>query len=455
VPGNHSAQVPGSGDTERIISVAVFLSGVSALIFEVVWFHRCGLAFGNTVWSTSVVLSSFMCGLALGNALVARRTLEIRDFLRTYAALEIVIAVTGLLLTVGLAWLSEILMPLTRELVDSPWLINLLRLVGAFLVLAIPTTAMGATLPVLAGAVCSGRPGFGRALGRLYGWNTLGAVAGAIGSETLLVPLFGIFGSAVFASLLNITAAAAVLMMPGIARPRVAVKASTFRAPRTEESPGWEILVCACLAGAGMMALEVIWFRMLSMFVVNTTLAMSLMLAAVLSAIGLGALAASSWSSRNGNAHLYAPSITFALACAVVLSYESFGSVLGGQRPADWYRVLWLACWLTFPASLLSGVLLTLLGHALRSSQPSDTAAAGRLMMANTLGPWPALSWPVSCSCRSSGSNVRSSASLFSSDSSPSSRSWPPAAAVIVDRHGPRGPPARAQCSCCSSSRLA
>ena len=145
-------------------------------------------------------------------------------------------------------------------------------------------------------------------------------------------------------------------------------------------------LVCACLAGAGMMALEVIWFRMLSMFVVNTTLAMSLMLAAVLSAIGLGALAASRWSSRNGNAHLHAPSITFALACAVVLSYESFGSVLGGQRPADWYRVLWLACWLTFPASLLSGVLLPLLGHALRSSQPSDTAAAGHLMMANTLG---------------------------------------------------------------------
>ena len=45
---------------------------------------------------------------------------------------------------------------------------------------------MGATLPVLVGSA-SVRGGFGQASGRLYGWNTLGAVCGALSAEFVLV----------------------------------------------------------------------------------------------------------------------------------------------------------------------------------------------------------------------------------------------------------------------------
>ena len=43
-----------------------FLSGAAALVFETLWFRQAGLAFGNSVWASSLVLSSFMAGLALG-----------------------------------------------------------------------------------------------------------------------------------------------------------------------------------------------------------------------------------------------------------------------------------------------------------------------------------------------------------------------------------------------------
>jgi spermidine synthase len=56
----------------RVALTAIFtFSGASALIFEVLWFRQAGLAFGNSIWASSLVLSAFMGGLALGNALAA------------------------------------------------------------------------------------------------------------------------------------------------------------------------------------------------------------------------------------------------------------------------------------------------------------------------------------------------------------------------------------------------
>jgi hypothetical protein len=57
-----------------VVTSAFFLSGAAGLIFQVVWLYRCGLAFGNTIWAVSVVLSSLMAGLAIGGALAAQMT---------------------------------------------------------------------------------------------------------------------------------------------------------------------------------------------------------------------------------------------------------------------------------------------------------------------------------------------------------------------------------------------
>src|SRR5688572_31045813 len=54
------------------ICLIFFLSGAAALLFETLWFRLAGLVFGNSVWAASLVLASFMGGLALGNTLAAR-----------------------------------------------------------------------------------------------------------------------------------------------------------------------------------------------------------------------------------------------------------------------------------------------------------------------------------------------------------------------------------------------
>src|SRR5712691_8028179 len=97
-----------------VLSLAFFLSGAAGLIFEMVWIYRCGLLFGNTVWAASIVLSSFMGGLALGNALMGWYGPRLRRLLGVYAALEFTVALTGVGLTYLLGALPGLLAPFTR-----------------------------------------------------------------------------------------------------------------------------------------------------------------------------------------------------------------------------------------------------------------------------------------------------------------------------------------------------
>src|SRR5437016_13325427 len=57
-----------------LVSLILFLSGCSALLFQTLWLRLSGLAFGNSIWSAALILTSFMAGLALGSAIAARLT---------------------------------------------------------------------------------------------------------------------------------------------------------------------------------------------------------------------------------------------------------------------------------------------------------------------------------------------------------------------------------------------
>src|SRR5262245_25038896 len=91
------------------LSVAFFFSGAAGLIFQVVWFHRAGLVFGSSVWAVTIVLSSFMGGLALGNALAGKYTTRVSRPLLFYAKLEFIIALECMSVTILIVHLRFIL----------------------------------------------------------------------------------------------------------------------------------------------------------------------------------------------------------------------------------------------------------------------------------------------------------------------------------------------------------
>src|SRR5947207_14821871 len=102
---NHTAppRNPYAGLRVAILSGILFLSGIGALIFEILWLRLSGLAFGNSVWAAALILSSFMAGLALGNAIAASSRVSRWRPLHFYALLEVLVALLASSLSFGLS----------------------------------------------------------------------------------------------------------------------------------------------------------------------------------------------------------------------------------------------------------------------------------------------------------------------------------------------------------------
>src|SRR5438552_13707354 len=215
----HASRVVGSqGERVAVLCGVLFLSGTGALIFETLWLRLSGLAFGNSIWAAALILSSFMAGLALGNALAAWLRISRWRPLYLYAVLELLVAFFGCTIVFGLPLLGGLLRPLWQTLWNhQPTLLGL-RFVVSFLILLLPTTAMGLTLPVIIEDPLLRQTNFGRAIGFLYGSNTLGAVVGAVLGEGYLIAAFGLRGTSLAAGLASCIAAAVALLITQIDR---------------------------------------------------------------------------------------------------------------------------------------------------------------------------------------------------------------------------------------------
>lgn len=371
-----------------LLCVMFFFSGAAGLLFETLWFRVAGLTLGNSLWASNIVLASFMAGLAVGNAIAARPGRLLRRPLGLYAVAEGVVGVIGVAIVFLLPALSPTLGRLFTHFVAQGWMVNLLRLSVAFSLMLVPATAMGLTLPLLAKTLTRFDDNFGRVLGRLYGWNTLGAMAGALGGELWLIGALGLKSAALVAGALNLMAAVAALilerrMKAGVtAAPAVAARALPLT-PRA-----WRLLAAAFLAGATLLALEIVWFRFLQLFVFGTSFIFAAMLAVILLGIGAGGAIAARWLGRDPRAHRFAPLIALAAGLAVEVCYAVFDPHIDGLvfTTGNVGGALSLFLRLMLPTCLLSGVLFTLLGAAQREECREAAEAAGKLTLANTLG---------------------------------------------------------------------
>jgi spermidine synthase len=384
---------PALEPTRRLAGAALcavfFVSGAAALAFETVWFRQLGLVFGNGVWATGIVLASFMGGLALGNSLAARRSPRFTRPLRAYAALEMSVGLSGAVIVLTLPLLRATFAAILAPLEGVPWAVNALRLAGAFVLLVIPTTAMGMTLPVLVRALAFRRESFGASIGLLYGWNTLGAVAGTLAAEMWLIRALGVRGTGLFAASLDLLAALTTLA--------IARRLETAPAAPPAETPvspppargGRRILAAAFLAGAILLGLEVLWFRLLLLFAIGSSTTFAVMLAVVLAGIGLGGLAGSAWLGRDPAAWRRSAAVALFAGAACLVTYALFDDLivaLGFSYVADVPSVVVRASFLMFGVSLASGTIFTLFAAALETAGGDATRAAGRLTFANTTG---------------------------------------------------------------------
>ncbi len=184
-----------------------FCSGTCSLIDEVVWVRLLKLTLGNTVYASSIVVSMFMAGLALGALIMSRYADRVRRHLRLYAGLELLVTVSALampwglhLAGIGYRWFFLRFQP-------SPAGLLFLQAVISALLLLVPTILMGSTLPLLGGYVTSLEDRVGHRVGRLYALNTLGAALGCFLAGFVFIRLAGVIGTLYIAAVINLFAA--------------------------------------------------------------------------------------------------------------------------------------------------------------------------------------------------------------------------------------------------------
>jgi spermidine synthase len=375
-----------------IISVVLFLSGSSALLFETLWLRLSGLVFGNSVWSAALILSSFMAGLALGSAIAASWTLRRRRPLRVYAALEMVVAVFGCTLVFGLPHVGEWMRPVFQALWTHQDLLNVLRFLLSFLILLIPTTAMGLTLPVLLEDRLLKRYEFSRTIGIFYGSNTLGAVAGALSGEMFLFQMYGLFGTALAAAAMGWVAAAVAWTCSGAKSEAIDRREDRFSLRLSlGKRPPWKLLFVSMGTGAILLGLEVIWFRFMRLYVASTSSAFCIMLAVVLAGIGLGGIIYGAFPRRFTPPRRLLPVLLLLAAIATLLSYLFFPiPVLPPNKNAFdiefWQQIEQLSLALMFPVALLSGILLPAITACVQSEISGRMNSAGLTILFNTIG---------------------------------------------------------------------
>jgi spermidine synthase len=304
-----------------LLSLLFFLSGLSGLVYQVVWVREFGNVFGNTVYSASLIIAVFMLGLGVGSYVVgnwADRQYAARpgSLLRTYGLFEFVIGLLGLVISAFLPHLGYV-SALASSYFRDPhgWYILSVssytaRVTIAALLLTPITLLMGGTLTLLIRYSVRLDLEIGAwRIALLYGVNTAGAAAGAFLTDFALVPAAGLQATQWIAVLCNIVVGAGAFLLasrpaPGFTegtsrlQPAGGVRLLQDSGGRESSSSPlvWTSLALA-LSGFAAMGMEILWFRHFTLLLGGFRAVFSLLLMVILIGIGAGSVAGG-WLNR-------------------------------------------------------------------------------------------------------------------------------------------------------------
>lgn len=301
-----------------------FGSGVCALIYQVMWLRLLSLVFGVTVYAASTVLAGFMAGLGLGSFLGGRFAARFSRPLVAFGAAEALVGITAFLTPFVLNALTTLWIAVYPQLPQSLAMLTVIRFVVAFLVLIVPTSLMGATLPLVIKSAVAREERVGGRIGLLYAINTTGAIAGALIAGFYFISELGVSRSFQIAAAMNLVIGA-IAMGAGRAIPAQATSsnaADSITKPNSATTQQRLVLWTFFVSGVLSLALEIIWFRMLVVFLRPTAYAFTIMLACVLGGIALGSAIAAPLLRGRRNWIAILAAIQALIGVAAVLSFN-------------------------------------------------------------------------------------------------------------------------------------
>lgn len=400
-----------------LILTLFVLSGATGLIDQLCFSKYLSYVVGSTAHAVSAVLSAFMTGLALGAFLGGRYSRSVRRPLFAYGVLELVVAGTVALSPYAFQALAPLYAAVARSFPDSLAVLSAARWLGALLIVIVPTTAMGATLPLLsrllpaAGADSSSARVRERRLGALYASNTAGGALGALLAAYAVLPALGLnatvlvsaLGSALIGGLAlyyGRHAPARASSRSGVdvatdaaaAPPRAATAAAGAGIPPAVAAGAGISYVVAFASGALVFASEVVLTHLLALIIGNSAYAFGLILAVFLSCLFLGASRAERVRRRFGEAALPYGLVLTGLALVLSLPlwdklpliFEDTGQVFSSFAAREATRGVIAFSVLAIPTAFMGLTFPLLLQRVARSHDVGFWV--GRLTTVNTLG---------------------------------------------------------------------
>ncbi|NQV16422.1 fused MFS/spermidine synthase, partial [bacterium] len=189
-----------------LILVLFLFSGMTGLLYEIIWSRLIVKVIGAAPFAISIVLTVFMGGLGLGSYLASRYIDQVKkpsQLLQLYGILEIFIGIYAFILP-GLINASQPVFSMLYNSSPGHFLVfNFFILIGAVILFILPVTLMGATLPILIRFYVAKLGHLGSRVGRLYAINTIGAAVGSLLSGFLLINICGVDGTLRFSVVMN------------------------------------------------------------------------------------------------------------------------------------------------------------------------------------------------------------------------------------------------------------
>ncbi len=380
--------------------VACFvLSGFAALLYQTAWLRQFSLVFGTSELAVAAVLAAYMGGLSLGAAVAARYVYRITRPVLFYGLLEAGIAISALAVPLLLQFARIVYVAVLGgqpEPVDAsgPGQ-SFFYLIVAFVVLAIPTTFMGATLPLLTKYVVKSEAQIGTRVGLLYATNTIGAIGGTLVAGFVLLPLLGLNGTVWVGVVINLVVfvlAASIAIQIGKI-PSATEADGQDLSPATQEVQSepagaprrrYWILPIMLLSGANAFVYEVLWTRLLGHILGGSITAFATMLAGFLSGIAIGSAIASRFARTREQATGYFVVAQLGIAVTSSLIYQLLPLAI--PETAGLGGNVAFAILVLLPATIFIGATFPLAVRMLAASRSDAAPASARVYSWNTVG---------------------------------------------------------------------
>jgi spermidine synthase/MFS family permease len=366
--------------SERYIAILFLISGFSALIYQVVWQRVLFATFGINTESVTVIVSVFMFGLGVG-ALVG-------GFLQRKFSNHLLIIFIGLEVFIGLFGLISL--PLIEFIGAQVGGSSTIHLIGwTYLILAIPTLLMGATLPILVAFLQGYFNNLGKTVGLLYAFNTIGSAIAAYFTVEVLFVFLGQASTILIAAVCNLTTAALILHASKFLRPAPISKNTTNDYKNLVNTPARELpyfFVFLSLIFIGYISLsqEILWYRLIGFSSAGRPQVFGMLLTAFLIGIALGSLKTKKICESNEDPYewmvrgLIFASLAFYLATPSVAAISALISKTTGPL---------LAYILTaITAYYLGGMLPMLIHIGVNEQKKTSSMAMSWLYFANIIG---------------------------------------------------------------------